>query len=451
MADKLLGKKKKGGKIALYVVLVALTIFALVLIISLATEGGDIFAVLANAHVGWIFASIGVLLLYLALSPIPLIILTKSRKSNISMGKTYAISMTEHFFNGITPFASGGQPFQVYAFARAGVKPSESTSLLIMNFLFHQTAINVFSLLALIWFPKFAGDNVAMLVMAIVGFVVNFLVLAFTVIIGTCPFVRKFLLWCMRILCKIKFLRKFLQPQTEKFQEYLVQVQDVFKDLAKKPLTFIVCLLSKIVIYGVQYAITFFLLLALGVNVGAQDVFFVICGTSFAIMMVTYLPTPGSSGGIELSFALVFASLMGASQANTVAYGGMLLWRLMTYYLAMIISLLFFIGFEVHIAKRKKHALLVSSQTEKTDLSGDNTQNSELADGQNNENADGQNNENGQPDASEILLKEESELCPEGKPEEISEEHCEELAPEEMGEVDCEEQPEETAPADKEQ
>ena len=368
MADKVLGKKKQGGKIALYVTFTALTVFALILIISLGSEGGDIFAVLGSAHIGYVMAALGMLVVYLGLSPIPLIILTKSRKNAISVKKTYTISMTEHFFNGITPFASGGQPFQVYAFARAGVKPSESTSLLIMNFLFHQTTINIFSLLAMIWFPKFAGDNVVMLVMAIVGFAVNFTILAFTVIIGTCSFVRRFLLWCMRVLCKIKFVKKFLEPQTAKFEEYLMQVQVVFKDLAKKPGTFITCLVSKIIIYGLQYSITFFILLALGVDVGIEDAFFVICGTSFAIMMVTYLPTPGSSGGIELAFAAVFASLMGAEVVDTVAYGGMLMWRLMTYYLAMGISLLFYVGFEIQLARARKKEGLISEAQAQTEI-----------------------------------------------------------------------------------
>ena len=368
MADKVLGKKKKGGKIALYVTFTALTVFALILIISLGSEGGDIFAVLGSAHIGYVMAALGMLVVYLGLSPIPLIILTKSRKNAISVKKTYTISMTEHFVNGITPFASGGQPFQVYAFARAGVKPSESTSLLIMNFLFHQTTINIFSLLAMIWFPKFAGDNVVMLVMAIVGFAVNFTILAFTVIIGTCSFVRRFLLWCMRVLCKIKFVKKFLEPQTAKFEEYLMQVQVVFKDLAKKPGTFITCLVSKIIIYGLQYSITFFILLALGVDVGIEDAFFVICGTSFAIMMVTYLPTPGSSVGIELAFAAVFASLMGAEVVDTVAYGGMLMWRLMTYYLAMGISLLFYVGFEIQLARARKKEGLISEAQAQTEI-----------------------------------------------------------------------------------
>ena len=358
-------KKKKRGKIALYIVYGALTVFVLVLILSL-NNIGEILDTLATAHVGYVFAALGMLLLYLALSPLSLCMLTRSRKNKISFGKTYVIGMTEHFFNGITPFSTGGQPFQAYSYARSGVKVSESTSLLIMNFLVMMIASNIFAACALFYFTRFAL-NAAMTVVAIVGFSINFAVLLCTVVIATSKTVRRFLMWCVRLLCKIKFIGKFLKPQEEKLAAYFEQVQIVFKDLAKKPITFTGCLVAKLAAFAAQYAITFFIIRALHIDVGWDQMFFVMCGTAFATTMCVFLPTPGASGGVELAFAMVFSSIIGTStEPGSVAYGGMLMWRLMTYYLAMLISLLFYLGFEIqyNVARRRGEAIEVAEEAD---------------------------------------------------------------------------------------
>ena len=350
-------KKKKRGKIALYIVYGALTVFVLVLILSL-NNIGEILDTLATAHVGYVFAALGMLLLYLALSPLSLCMLTRSRKNKISFGKTYVIGMTEHFFNGITPFSTGGQPFQAYSY--------ESTSLLIMNFLVMMIASNIFAACALFYFTRFAL-NAAMTVVAIVGFSINFAVLLCTVVIATSKTVRRFLMWCVRLLCKIKFIGKFLKPQEEKLAAYFEQVQIVFKDLAKKPITFTGCLVAKLAAFAAQYAITFFIIRALHIDVGWDQMFFVMCGTAFATTMCVFLPTPGASGGVELAFAMVFSSIIGTStEPGSVAYGGMLMWRLMTYYLAMLISLMFYLGFEIqyNVARRRGEAIEVAEEAD---------------------------------------------------------------------------------------
>ena len=102
------------------------------------------------------------------------------------------------------------------------------------------------------------------------------------------------------------------------------------------------------------YLVTFFILLALEINVCASDIFFIICGSSFAITMTVFVPTPGSSGGIEFAFKSVFATIA-AGAAAAVAYSGMLIWRLLTYYLVMLVSLCFYAAFEISQAKKKKN------------------------------------------------------------------------------------------------
>jgi uncharacterized membrane protein YbhN (UPF0104 family) len=151
----------------------------------------------------------------------------------------------------------------------------------------------------------------------------------------------------------------------ENLNEYFANVQAAFRSLIKKKLAFLFALLSKIASMCAYYATTFFILRALEVNVPVNELFFIISGTSFAITMVVFLPTPGSSGGIEFAFKSVFASIVTlyapTLAIDTVATGGMLIWRVLTYYLVMLISLAFYIGLEAAFQKQPEAKLQENS------------------------------------------------------------------------------------------
>ena len=343
--------KTKKSKLGLYILYGAVTVLFLLAILSF-NDIGSIMTELKNADVKYILLSFASILMYVALYPLSLCILTKARGCNIRMTKTYGIAMTEHFFNGITPFATGGQPFQVYAFAKAKVKPTESTCLLLMNFMVFMLVTNGFALCALFYFKKFVSDG-AMAAIAVVGFGMNFIVLAITFLVATSRKVSAFLSRVVDFLCRFKLIARFLEPKKESLKEYFVNVQVAFAELKRKKGAFFLALLTKILSMAAYYLTTFFILLALRVPVTANDIFFVICGTSFAVTMVVFLPTPGSSGGIEFAFKTVFASIA-AGAAASVAYGGMLIWRLLSYYFVMLISLVFYIILEIRFSRKSE-------------------------------------------------------------------------------------------------
>lgn len=344
-------QKRNYKKIALFVFYGALTVAILVTILSF-NDIGDIFSVIGTADVKYIWIGIAFLAAYAMLYPLTTCILAKAQKLPTSFKTTYTIAMTEHFFNGITPFSTGGQPFQVYAFKKAGVKLSDSTGLLMMNFIIFMMVTNLYALLSLIYATRFV-TTVPMTVLAVVGFTINFGVLVFLIALATSRRLRNGLLAIVDLLCRVKFLKRFLEPRKEQINNYFEQVQSAFKTLLKKVWVFILCILIKIVTMAFYYAITFYILRALGVPVGYGDMFFIICGTSFAITMVVFVPTPGSSGGIEFAFNSVLANI-GGGLASSVSYGGMLIWRLLSYYLMMGISLLFYIILEISFSVRAK-------------------------------------------------------------------------------------------------
>ena len=348
-------QKNRKKQIAMFVLYGLITVCLLVTMLSF-NDIGAIMEQLGHADPINILYAVVLLVVYMALYPLSLCILTKAEGCKIGMKTTYSIAMTEHFFNGITPFATGGQPFQAYSFSKAKVKIADSTGLLLMNFLVFMLVTNSFALCSLFYFERFVTDT-AMTVIAIVGFTMNFIVLACTLILGVSKTVRGWVMKLIGLLCKIKILAKFIEPRLGGMQEYLEQVQDAFHKLMQKKWHFLLAILTKVLSMAAYYGTTFFILRALHIPVSVEELFFIICGTSFAITMVVFLPTPGSSGGVEGSFAAVFGSIIvatGTASVGAVAHGGMLIWRLLTYYLVMLVSLLFYIGLEIRFARAAK-------------------------------------------------------------------------------------------------
>ena len=348
-------RKKTIVKIGKFILFGAITIFTLAIVLSLG-DIGEIMKTVLTLDVKYVIMSLASLLVYLALYPLSLCILTRANKYKIKQTKTYCIAMTEHFFNGITPFATGGQPFQAYAFSRAGVSIADSTSLLLMNFLVFMLTTNSFALASLVYFNRFI-TNGTMAAVAVVGFSINFLVLAFTFSIAASKGVRRLLERAVEKLSVWKLTKRFIAPRKESISEYFENVQSAFHRLIKSKSAFTLSLLTKALSMAAYYATTFFILRALYVDVPPSELFFIISGTSFAITMVVFLPTPGSSGGVEFAFKSVFANIISAYAVNsidTVASGGMLIWRLFTYYLTMAISLVFYIILELRFKHEEK-------------------------------------------------------------------------------------------------
>lgn len=338
-------------RVGAFILYGALTVFILMIALSLG-DLGEILAVLKSADFSQILLALLCILVYMALYPLSLCILTRARGCEIKMSTTYNIAMTEHFFNGITPLATGGQPFQVYSFNKAKVKPSESTCLLLMNFMVFMLVTNGFAACSLFYFDRFVTDR-AMAFIAAFGFTMNFAVLTVTFLLATSRRVRAVLSRLLHFLCRFKWIARFLEPRLPSLNEYFEQVQTAFSHLIRKKGAFFLSLLSKILSMGAYYTATFFILRALHVSAPLGELFFIICGTSFAITMVVFLPTPGSSGGIEFAFKSVFGCIA-AGAAASVAYGGMLIWRLISYYLVMLISLGFYILLEIGFSKKQE-------------------------------------------------------------------------------------------------
>ena len=345
--------KKRNIK---YVILV---IAILIVLIILLTSLGDIkkIANIFKTSVKWYYllACLGVVLLYFFFVETSLFILIKNKYKDISSFQVYNIAGSGLFFDAITPFSTGGQPFQAYALKRMNVKLSDSTSILLVNFLVYQIVLNVFTAILLIfYYPRIHEQVDNIVIFIIVGFTINFLIMALLILIGTTKFMGKAIIKLMDLLCKIKFLNKLIGKEKDNFKQYVNDMQSAFKDMKNHFGIVFICVITRSISLIIYYSIPFLAFLSIGINLGFDNFIYCIAVTSFSLTIAIWVPTPGSSGGAELAFTTLFVGLINnesKDERQALALSGMLVWRFFTYYLSIIYGFIRYLIFERKMSK----------------------------------------------------------------------------------------------------
>lgn len=354
-------KKKKNGSIAGIIFLIIVSVATFVTLFSFA-DIGETFQAIGTAN-GWdLLWAVLCFCAYVAVYPLGLCVLGKINDMKSSFTDNYLIGASEHFFNGITPYQTGAQPFQVYSYVRRGDKAGKATGIIIMNFLALLIASNLFVAFSMIFasdfFAGFVSTNTVWI--AVLGIVINLFTLVMFVIVATCKWVRNGLMWIMEVLCKIKFVGKILSKKIPAFGEYCDNAQRACREAFANIGAFTLLVLIKVVSLFFYYSIPYFILRSLGI--GGETFIYTLLATAFAVNAVVWIPTPGTSGGIEFSFTTIFGLTSSAAAAAA------LLWRGLTYYLLLVVSLVEYLIFEVKLKiinkKEKAEEMSVTNEND---------------------------------------------------------------------------------------
>ena len=71
--------------------------------------------------------------------------------NKISKKEAIKHNFITQFFNGITPFSTGGQPMEIYMINEHGISVSRATNFTIQSFIFYQIALVICGFLSVIF------------------------------------------------------------------------------------------------------------------------------------------------------------------------------------------------------------------------------------------------------------------------------------------------------------
>ncbi len=326
--------KPSNKKMTIFNFIFIAVVFIGLFIYMVSVDGIDnILELLKNVNYAWVFGGVLCLVIQWICEAIVLHLPIKRMYPEQRFSNSFKVNMVGQLFNNITPFSSGGQPMQAYVFSKSGKRVSDSLSAMAIKFVVTQTALVLFTLIVVIFeFSFFANLMRDFVWIAVAGFAINIIAILLVLLAGfkkraitiiTNPIIR--------FLGKIHIIKhpddtiEKLSHSIDNFREQFLIIRSEKKMVLKM---FIVAIIQSLA----YYSITYMVYRAFG-NSGI-GFWQIIPVQAFLLLIMTFIPTPGSGLAAEGGFLLLFQSIFQNGTINM----SILFWRLYTFYLPIIVG-----------------------------------------------------------------------------------------------------------------
>ena len=313
--------------------IIIIVITAIILYFALKDNFAEKVKYLLSFDPKWLILAFILILSYWFLKGLVLYYCASKVNEDYTEKKGILLMVTTQFFHAITPFAAGGQPWQIYKLKKDGLTLGESTNVVIQDFIAYQIALVFLGGCAIISnyiFHIFPSDSLLKKLVTI-GFIINTLVVIVLFIVAfSKKWNKKLIDGSISLLHKIKIVKdkeKQLQKSEKFIHNFHRSALILFKD---KFNMFRIIFLNFMALVG-QYLIPFTLLMGLGIYVNPL---IVIITSAYVMLIGSMVPIPGGTGGLEFSFMAFFKNFITGPKLSIV----MIVWRLVTYYFGIIVG-----------------------------------------------------------------------------------------------------------------
>lgn len=320
----------KNKKLNLFIIFL---LTGIVLYIVLKDNFTEKIHYMLSFNIFFLIISFLMMFIYWILKGLVLYHCTKKFKKDYTKKQGFALMVTSQFFHSITPFASGGQPWQIYKLKKEGLTVGEGTIVAIQDFIAFQSALIILGIIAVISNQIFniIPNNSHLIYLVIIGFILNILVIIFLFIIAfSKKWNKKILNLIIRFLSKIKIIKNKEETIT-KSEEFIKNFHESAEILFQDKKNFVRIIVLNFFALVFQYSIPYFLMLGLGIK---ENYYYVIIASAYVMLIDSMMPTPGSTGGLEYGFMSFFSVFVKESKLSAI----MIVWRMITYYFGLIMG-----------------------------------------------------------------------------------------------------------------
>ena len=308
--------------------IILLTITVIILYFLLKDDFSNIFTALVNSNIAVILFCLLLTIGYYSFKCLSIFLIIKNNNSTISFKKALQQTIIVQFFNGVTPFATGGQPMHIYMLSKEKIETSKATSSVLMDFLSYQVAIILYCFVTLLidYLLNIFSGNMLARKLVFLGFAINLFV---CLVASLVCFSSKVTSYIVKLISKI--IRN--KEKTEKLKVKVLEFHAGTKIFIKNKPLFIKCILLNIVGLTFYYLVPFFVSYAVTGNFGVS-VLNSIVSSSYVFLVGAFVPIPGGSVGVEYGFTQFFGKYFAQSELLAI----LLLWRFITYYFGIILG-----------------------------------------------------------------------------------------------------------------
>ncbi len=283
----------------------------------------------------WLVLAFALIISYWILKGIVLYNCTKKLKKQYTKKKGIHLMITTQFFHAITPFSTGGQPWQIYRLKKEGLTLGESTNIVIEDFIVYQIALVTLGVIAVISNRVFniLPRNSALGHLVTIGFIINLLVIIGLFIVAfSKKWNKKIIDGSVKLLYKLKII-KDKEKLLKKSENFITNFHESAKILFESKTNFIKIIFLNFIALILLYLIPYALIKGLNIDINP---FIVVVTSAYVMLIGSMVPIPGGTGGLEYSFMSFFSSFIKGSKLSII----MIVWRLITYYFGIIVGII---------------------------------------------------------------------------------------------------------------
>ena len=316
-----------------YIIIFIVTI--LVLYFSLKDDFNGIINEIINMNIAYLLLALLLLIIFWIFRSYPMYNFASKINKNFTYKASVLLTLRTQFFNAVTPFATGGQPYQIYYLKNREMDYASSTSIVLENFIVYQIALVLLGLIALFTnklFNVFNNNHLLQELIAI-GFIINTLVIVIMFIIAFSKKMNKKIIdFAIKILTKIHIVKDETKKR-EEWNENINKFHSSASILLKNKKNFIFNILCNFIALVSLYLIPLVLLYSMG-DFNSLTPLTGIITSAYVMIIGSFVPIPGGTGGLEYGFMSFYGNFIKGSRLNAI----MLIWRFITYYFGIIVG-----------------------------------------------------------------------------------------------------------------
>lgn len=314
---------------------VILLVTGIVLYLSLKDNYQEIMDVVMTLDKKWLLVAFVLIGSYWFFKAVALKSIIKKFKKDYRFRTAFKFILQINFFNAITPFSSGGQPFEIYYLKKENIKIADVTTIVIEQFVVYQVALVSLGLIAIganNIFHIFPSNSVLKNLVTI-GFIINTLITVFLFMLAFTTKTNKFIIEkLVNIGCKLKIVKN-KEEKLEKVNTYVNDLHDGTKRLLENKKSFICMILANFFGLICLYLVPLAILYATGDYTSFNGLQSVVA-SAYVMLIGSFVPIPGGTGGLEYGFINFYGNFIKGSVLTAM----MITWRFITYYIPMIIG-----------------------------------------------------------------------------------------------------------------
>ncbi|MDV7739146.1 flippase-like domain-containing protein [Leuconostoc mesenteroides] len=320
----------KRDRVSMIIVVVLTAIVVYFLTKELSGKGHQLSVALENLDWHWLLFGLFTMIISIFLEAAATrALLSKEDRRHTSVLSLLRVPLLNLLGTGVTPFATGGQPAQLYGLSRSGVETGRAMSVILMKFLVYQIVVVVFFIIGYVSAEHFIYQQVNPTFATFIPFAIA---IHAVVIIG----IILVMFWpslTLRLVDLVAIVVKKMMHR-ERFERLIANVKqkiDNFHTESRRVISSWQSLVGATFFTSLQlitfYMIPYFVIRAFGYQ--SVNPWLIVTMNIMIVMVISLFPIPGGVGGAELSFQLLFSPFV-KNPATLILV--ILLWRFITYY-----------------------------------------------------------------------------------------------------------------------